>query len=134
TVFGLPRALFPALAATVFGGGASTLGLLYAAPGAGALAGALTPGWVGRVQRQGRAVTVAVIMWGLAIVGFGLTRHLPTALVLLAVAGGADVISALLRSTIVQLAVPDALRGRLVGLQVSVVTGGPRLGDVEAGA
>ena len=134
TVFGLPRALFPALAATVFGGGAATLGLLYAAPGAGALAGALTTGWVGRVHRQGRAVTVAVIVWGLAIVGFGLTRHLPVALILLAVAGWADVISAVLRSTIVQLAVPDALRGRLTGLQISVVTGGPRLGDVEAGA
>lgn len=134
TVFGLPRALFPALAATVFGGGATTLGLLYAASGAGALAGALTTGWVGRIQRQGRAVAVAVIVWGLAIVGFGLTHHLPAALALLVVAGWADVISAVLRSTIVQLAVPDALRGRLTGLQISVVTGGPRLGDVEAGA
>jgi hypothetical protein len=75
-----------------------------------------------------------VIVWGLAIVGFGLTRHLPVALALLAVAGWADVISAVLRSTIVQLAVPDALRGRLTGLQIAVVTGGPRLGDVEAGA
>jgi MFS family permease len=134
TVFGLPRAVFPALAATVFGGGAATLGFLYAAPGAGALVGSLTSGWVGRVERQGRAVTVAVIVWGLSIVGFGLTHVLPAALALLAVAGWADVISAVLRSAIVQLSVPDALRGRLTGLQVSVVTGGPRLGDVEAGA
>lgn len=134
TVFGLPRALFPALAANVFGGGATTLGLLYAAPGAGALAGALTTGWVGKVHGQGRAVTVAVVVWGLAIVGFGLTHHLPIALALLVVAGWADVISAVFRSTIVQLAVPDARRGRLTGLQISVVTGGPCLGDLEAGA
>jgi predicted MFS family arabinose efflux permease len=134
TVFGLPKALFPAMAATVFGGGAATLGLLYAAPGAGALAGALTTGWAGRVRYHGRAVTIAVIVWGVAIVGFGLTSWLPAALALLAVAGWADVISAVFRSTIIQLAVPDALRGRLTGLQIAVVTGGPRLGDLEAGA
>jgi MFS family permease len=133
-VFGLPRALFPALAATVFGGGATTLGLLYAAPGAGALAGALTTGWVGHVRRQGRAVTVAVIVWGLAIIGFGLTPILPAALALLAVAGWADVISAVFRSAILQLSAPDALRGRLTGLHICVVTSGPRLGDLEAGA
>jgi MFS family permease len=129
TVFGLPRALFPALAATVFRGGPATLGLLYAAPGAGALAGTLTTGWAGRVRRQGRAVIIAVIIWGLAIACFGLTARLPAALALLAVAGWADVISAVFRSAIVQLSVPDALRGRLTGLQISVVTGGPRLRD-----
>ena len=133
-VFGMPRALFPALAATRFGGGATTLGFLYAAPGAGALIGALTTGWVSRVQRQGRAVIVAVIVWGAAITGFGLVAWLPAALVLLAVAGWADVISAVFRSTIIQLTVPDALRGRLAGLQIAVVTGGPRIGDLEAGA
>jgi predicted MFS family arabinose efflux permease len=133
-VFGMPRALFPALAATVFGGGASTVGFLYAAPGAGALLGALTTGWVSRVRRQGLAVIVAVIAWGVAITGFGLVHWLPAALVLLAVAGCADVISAVFRSTIIQLAVPDALRGRLMGLQIAVVTGGPRIGDLESGA
>ncbi|MDQ2811446.1 MAG: MFS transporter [Actinomycetota bacterium] len=133
-VFGMPRALFPALASGLFGGGASTLGLLYAAPGAGALLGALTTGWVSRIQRQGLAVIVAVIAWGAAITCFGLVRWLPAALGLLAVAGGADVISAVFRSTIVQLAVPDALRGRLSGLQIAVVTGGPRIGDLESGA
>ena len=107
TIFGLPRALFPALAATVFGGGQATLGLLYAAPGAGALIGALTTGWVGRVPRQGRAVIIAVIVWGTAITGSGLTRWLPgglalpAALALLAAAGWADVISSVFRSTIV---------------------------------
>src|SRR5205807_9553769 len=101
-VFGMPRALFPALATTLFGGGASTLGFLYAAPGAGALIGALTTGWVGRIQRQGLAVIVAVIGWGAAITCFGLVSWLPLALVLLAVAGCADVISAGFRSTLIQ--------------------------------
>src|ERR1700761_8514671 len=133
-VFGMPRALFPALATTLFGGGARTLGYLYAAPGAGALVGAVTTGWVSRIQRQGRAVIVAVIVWGAAITGFGLVRWLPAALVLLAIAGWADVISAVFRSTIIQLTVPDALRGRLSGLQMAVVAGGPRVGDLEAGA
>ena len=133
-VFGMPRALFPAMATTMFGGGASTLGFLYAAPGAGALIGALTTGWVVRVRRQGRAVIVAVIAWGAAIAGFGLVSWLPGALVLLAVAGAADVISAVFRSTIIQLAVPDSLRGRLMGIQIAVVTGGPRVGDAESGA
>ena len=133
-VFGMPRALFPALALTRFGGGASTLGFLYAAPGAGALVGALTTGWVSRIQRQGLAVIVAVIGWGVAITCFGLVSWLPLALALLALAGCADVISAVFRSTIIQLAVPDSLRGRLAGLQIAVVTGGPRVGDLEAGA
>ena len=133
-VFGMPRALFPALATTVFGGGAATLGFLYAAPGAGALVGALTTGWVSRIQRQGLAVIVAVIAWGAAITCFGLVHWLPAALALLAAAGCADVISAVFRSTIIQLTVPDALRGRLAGLQIAVVTGGPRIGDLESGA
>jgi MFS family permease len=133
-VFGEPRALFPALAATVFGGGASTLGFLYAAPGAGALVGAVTTGWVGRVRRQGRAVLIAVVVWGLAIAAFGLVSWLPAALVLLAVAGWADVISAVFRNTMVQLSVPDAMQGRLTGVQLTVVSVGPRLGDVESGA
>jgi MFS family permease len=114
-------------------GGAATLGFLYAAPGAGALAGALTTGWVSRIRRQGRAVIVAVVIWGIAITCFGLVSWLPGALALLAVAGWADVISAVFRNTIIQLAVPDALRGRLSGLQIAVVTGGPRIGDLESG-
>jgi MFS family permease len=134
TFFGLPRALFPAMAATKFGGGASTVGFLYAAPGAGALLGALTTGWVGRTRRQGRAAIVAVIVWGAAIAGFGLVPWLGAALALLAIAGWADVISAVFRNAIIQLSVPDALRGRLMGLQIAVVTGGPALGDVESGA
>jgi MFS family permease len=133
-VFGMPRALFPALGTGLFHGGPGTVGLLYAAPGAGALLGALTAGWVGGVRRQGRAVLVAVTVWGAAITVFGLVTWLPLALVLLAVAGAADVVSAVFRNTILQLTVPDGLRGRLAAIHIGVVTGGPRLGDAEAGA
>ncbi len=133
-VFGMPRALFPALGTTYFGGGAAAVGLLYAAPGAGALAGAVFSGWVGRVDHQGRAVVLAVIAWGAAIAAFGLAPWLPVALLLLAVAGAADMVSAVFRNSILQLSVPDRLRGRLSAVHIAVVTGGPRLGDVEAGA
>ncbi|MEY2571087.1 MAG: hypothetical protein QOE63_1437, partial [Acidimicrobiaceae bacterium] len=133
-VFGMPRALFPQLGTQLFHGGAGTIGLLYGAPGAGALLAALTTGWVSGVRRPGRAVLLAVAVWGAAIAGFGLTSWLPLALVLLAVAGGADVISAVFRGTILQLQVPDRLRGRLNSVNIAVVTGGPRLGDLEAGA
>jgi hypothetical protein len=132
-VFGMPRALFPALGTGVFHGGASTVGLLYAAPGAGALVGAVTTGWVASIKRQGRAVLVAVAVWGSAIAGFGLTRWLPAALGLLAIAGAADVVSAVFRNTILQSSVPDSLRGRLSAVHIAVVTGGPRVGDFEAG-
>jgi Transmembrane secretion effector len=132
-VFGMPRALFPALGTGLFHGGPGTVGLLYAAPGAGALLAALTAGWVGGVRRQGRAVLLAVTVWGAAITVFGLVAWLPLALALLAVAGAADVISAVFRNTILQLTVPDGLRGRLAAIHIGVVTGGPRLGDAEAG-
>ena len=102
--------------------------------GPGALLGALTSGWVGRVRRQGLAVICAVLVWGAAIAGFGVARWLPLALVLLAVAGWADVLSAVFRNTIIQFAGPDGMRGRLMGVQMAVVAGGPRLGDLEAGA
>jgi len=133
-VFGMPSALFPALGATVFGGGPSTVGALFAAPGVGALLGALFSGWVPRVRRQGLAVIIAVVLWGAAITAFGFATWLPLALVLLAAAGAADVVSAVFRNTILQLSVPDAFRGRLSGVHIAVVAGGPRLGDAEAGA
>jgi predicted MFS family arabinose efflux permease len=132
-IFGMPRALFPALGTTVFGGGAATVGFLYAAPGVGALIGAVTSGWVGRVKEQGKAVVWAVVAWGAAITLFGLTESLPIALAFLAIAGAADVISAVFRGTILQLTVPDRLRGRMSGVHLAVVAGGPRLGDLEAG-
>ena len=134
TVFGLPRALFPALTRTVFNGGPATLGLLYAAPAAGALTGSLTSGWLDSVRRQGRAVLIAVATWGAIIVAFGFARALWVALILLSTAGWADVISAVLRSTIVQTAVTESYRSRISGVQMAVVEGGPRLGDLESGA
>jgi ENTS family enterobactin (siderophore) exporter len=132
-VFGPPRALFPAMAISVFHGGASTLGYLYAAPAAGALVGALTTGWLERIRRHGGVVVVAVAGWGTAIVTFGLVDVLWIALVLLALAGWADVTSAVSRTTMLQSVVPDALRARISSLQIAVVEGGPRLGDLEAG-
>jgi MFS family permease len=134
-VFGMPRALFPFLAATRFHAGATVTGLLFSAPAVGALVGAATTGWVGRVRHQGRAVLWSVASWGVGITAFGVVgNHLTLALLFLAFAGGADVISAVFRNTILQLSVPDALRGRLSGIHILVVTGGPRLGDLEAGA
>lgn len=135
-IFGMPRALFPALAVTTYHVGPGGLGLMYAAPGAGALLGAAASGWVGGVRRQGLAVIVSVVAWGAAIVAFGLVPRewFPLALVLLAAAGWADVVSAVFRNTILQLVAPDAMRGRLSALHIAVVTSGPRLGDVEAGA
>ncbi len=132
-VFGLPRAVFPALASTVFGGGAATVGYLNAAPGAGALAGSLLTGRVGRVNRVGRAVVICVAAWGLAITGFGLVRWLPAALLLLAAAGAADVVSAVFRMVIVQQITPDRMQGRVNSLIYAGIQGGPRLGDAEAG-
>jgi MFS family permease len=132
-IFGMPRALFPALGTGFFHGGARAVGYLYAAPGVGALIGALTTGWVGLIRRQGYAVVLAVLVWGASIAVFGLVPWLPLALVLLAIAGWADVLSAVFRNTILQTTVPDRLRGRLNAVQTAVVTGGPRLGDFEAG-
>lgn len=132
-VFGMPRALFPALGIGHFHGGARTVGLLYAAPGAGALAGALLTGWVAGIRRQGRAVLIAVAAWGSAIALFGVVPYLPLGLVLLGVAGAADVVSAVFRATILQFEAPRALLGRLQAVQTAVVSGGPRLGDLEAG-
>jgi hypothetical protein len=134
-IFGMPRAVFPALAIRYFHGGAGVLGLLTAAPAVGALLGALSTGWVRHVRRQGRAVIAAVAVWGLGITFAGLALFsLPLTLVLLGIAGAADVISAVFRGTMLLENTPDVLRGRLSALQIMVVTGGPRIGDVEAGA
>lgn len=133
-VFGMPRALFPAIGAERYGGDETVVGLLYAAPAAGALVGAALSGWVGRVDRQGRAVVLAVGVWGVCIAVFGLVAWLPLALLMLAAAGAADVVSAVFRGSILQTTVPDRLRGRLSAIHIAVVTGGPRLGDAEAGA
>jgi len=134
TVFGLPTALFPELAGSVFHRGPSVLGYLYAAPAAGALVGALTTGWVGRIRHPAWAVTTAVCAWGGVIVAFGFVKMLWAALLLLALAGWADVGSAVLRDTVLQLSVPDRFRSRATSVQMAVVEGGPRLGALESGA
>ncbi len=134
-IFGMPRALFPVLAITEFHRGEELVGLLFSAVAVGALLGALTTGWVRHIQRQGLAVVIAVCVWGVGIAGFGLAGNwLVLALVCLAVAGAADVISAVFRSTILQTSVPDDLRGRMSAVHILVVVGGPRIGDFEAGA
>jgi predicted MFS family arabinose efflux permease len=134
-VFGMPRALFPALAAGTFAVGPQGLGLLYAAPAVGALLAALSSGWISGVRRQGKAVMASVVAWGLAIAVFGVVPGdlFWLGLVLLAAAGAADVISAVFRNTIMQQVAPDALRGRMAALHIAVVTSGPRLGDAESG-
>lgn len=134
-IFGMPTSLFPVLALDVFKVGPEGFGLLAAAPAAGAFVGALLSGWVSSVRRVGRAVFLAVIGWGLAITAFGLvTFSFPLAWFFLALAGAADVFSAVFRSTIVQLETPDALRGRVMSIHGLVVTSGPRIGDLEAAA
>ena len=133
-VFGMPRALFPALADSVFHGGAAALGYLYAAVGVGGLLGGLTTGWVEGFRRQGRVIISAVIVWGAAITAFGFSRVFVLSLVLLAVGGWADVISAVVRNTVLQSSIPEQMRSRMSSIQMAVVQGGPRLGDLESGA
>lgn len=133
-IFGMPRAVFPALAERTFAMGAAGVGLLYAAPSAGALLGALTTGWVNNVERQGKAVLWAVTVWGAAITAAGLSLwSLPLTLLMLGIAGAADVYSAVFRGTMLIDSTPEHLRGRASAVQIMVVTGGPRLGDAEAG-
>jgi MFS family permease len=132
-IFGMPRAVFPALGVGLFGGGAGVVGLLYAAPGAGALIGSLFTGWCSRVRHQGRAIAACVAVWGTTIALFGIIPVLWTSLALLALAGAADVISAVFRQAVQQRTVPDHLQGRLSGTFFAVVAGGPRLGDAETG-
>ena len=131
--FGMPRALFPVLAVSVYGAGASGTGLLFASVSAGAAVAALTTRWLDTVRRLGVVTIAAVCVWGLAIAGAGLVTSLWPAAVLLAIAGAADSVSAVCRSVINQTVTPDALRGRMSSVFSLVVTSGPRLGDVEAG-
>lgn len=145
-IFGMPRALFPQMAHESFGGpveGGTTMALLAAAMSVGAVAGGVFSGWFPRIRRQGRAVLASIVVWGLAIVGFGLAGGLAgglpglmlwIALAFLAIGGAADMVSAAFRSTILQEAASDDLRGRLQGVFIVVVAGGPRLADTVHGA
>jgi MFS family permease len=132
-VFGMPSALFPAIALHRLHGTASTVGYLYAAPYAGALFCSLLSGWCSHVRRMGLAITIMACLWGAAIAGFGLTTSLVPALALLAVAGGADFYSAVLRGTMLLRSTPDHLRGRMLGIEFMQVASAPNLGDLEAG-
>jgi ENTS family enterobactin (siderophore) exporter len=133
-LFGMPSALFPALARQHFHGGPATYGLLVAAPGLGAMIGAATSGWTSRLTRPGLVVIGAGLIWGAAITAFGLVGSLPLALVFLAVAGLGDLISEVLRNALLQRYTPDPLRGRVSSLYLAQVNSAPALGNVEAGA
>jgi MFS family permease len=132
-VLAMPRALFPEVAADRYGDGGA-VGWLFAAIALGSMLAGLTSGWIGRVRRQGVALVIAVMAWGLAVAGAGLARQLWLAVLLLAVGGAADLVSAVYRQTILQTYAPDELQGRMQGIFIAVVAGGPRLGDLRAGA
>lgn len=132
--FGMPRALFAVLSLTVYHAGAGGTGVLYASVAVGATIAAVTTGWLERVRRLGRIVIGAVLVWGAAIAAAGLVGGLWVAAGLLALAGAADSVSAVCRSTINQTVTPDAMRGRMSSVFGLVVAGGVRLGDIEAGA
>jgi MFS family permease len=131
-VFGMPMALFPAIAQHRYGD-PTLVGYLYSAPYAGALISSLTAGWIPHVRRQGLAVAIAAIGWGIAIAAFGFAASLWLGLLTLAVAGAADNISAVFRSTIMLTATPEGMRGRLTGIEFAQVASGPTLGNMEAG-
>jgi len=141
-----PRALLPAIGALMIGGGEATVGILLAATAVGAFLAGLFSGPLGGVRAQGAAVVWSVMGWGASVAGLGLvvvlagrsggagvTAWLIPAALCCALAGIADSVSAVFRTTILQSAAPDHLRGRLQGVFVVVVAGGPRVGDLLAG-
>jgi predicted MFS family arabinose efflux permease len=132
-VFGMPKAVFPALGTELFHGGAATVGLLYAAPGAGSLLASLLSGWVGDIRSQGRALVVCMLIWGGAIALFGVIPVLWIGLVLLAIAGGSDIIGGVFRVAILQKSTPQHMQGRLGGVFYAAAVSGNRLGDGESG-
>ncbi|HEX6488920.1 MAG TPA: MFS transporter [Candidatus Dormibacteraeota bacterium] len=130
--FGMPVALFPAVAARL--GGPAVLGILTAAPAAGSIVVSGASGWTRQVHRHGRAIILAAAAWGLAVIGFGFAPTLAVAVLFLALAGGADMVSGIFRTTIWNQTIPDHLRGRLAGIEMISYTSGPTLGNFEAGA
>src|SRR5690348_107980 len=129
--FGMPMALFPAIAQNL--GGAKVLGLLYAAPAVGSFLFSATSGWTNRVHRHGMGVIVAATVWGVAIIGFGFAPTLAPALIFLALAGAADMMSGIFRGVIWNQTIPDSLRGRLASIEMLSYSSGPALGNFEAG-
>lgn len=134
TVLAMPIALFPAINAARFGGSPRTLGLLTTAIALGGVLGSGLSGPVGRIRRQGLGMLIAGAVWGAALAGFGLVHGLAASLALLAVAGMADVTSVVLRTTLIQLATPDAYRGRIAAAEYVVGAACPELGNFRAGA
>lgn len=132
-VFAMPFALFPQLGTQVFGGGPSAVGLLYTAPAVGAFAGGLLSGWTGRFRHSGRALIASVLLWGLAITGFGLAGSLWLGLLCLAVAGVGDTTSEILRRALLQHHTPDRLQGRVSSVWLAQATTGPAVGGAFAG-
>jgi MFS family permease len=145
-VFGMPRALFPEIAHLSFDGpdeGGLVFALLFAAIPAGSVIGGVFSGWVSRIERQGRAVVACILVWGFAMTGFGVavgladhwaTPMLVVALAMLVIGGAADMASAAFRTSMLQAAADDAMRGRLQGVFIVVVAGGPRIADTLHGA
>ncbi|MCT7657557.1 MFS transporter [Mycobacterium deserti] len=145
-ILGMPRALFPQMAHESFGGpieGGTAMALLSAAIALGAVAGGVFSGWLPRIRRQGLAVVVAIVVWGVAMIGFGVAcgfaggtagTLLWIAVAFLAIGGAADMVSSVFRNTILQQAASDEVRGRLQGVFTVVVAGGPRLADATHGA
>ncbi|MEO6393283.1 MAG: MFS transporter [Pyrinomonadaceae bacterium] len=137
--FGMPMALFPAYAESFgpFWIGpfqvVSAVGIMYAAPSVGSLLATLSSGWTSRIHRHGAAITLAAAVWGLAIIGFGLSHSLLIALAWLALAGAGDTISGLFRMAMWNQTIPDRLRGRLAGIEMISYMTGPLLGNAEAG-
>jgi MFS family permease len=134
--FGMPRVVFPEMSQTVFGdppSGGLALGLLFAAIPIGMVAAGLFSGWLHRIRRQGVAVTVAICVWGLGVALFGLTNSLWLAVLALAVAGAGDLVSSVYRSSMLQSVATDEMRGRMQGVFIVVVAGGPRLADLWHG-
>jgi MFS family permease len=135
-VAGMPRALFPEMAERTFGdppGGGVALGWLYAAIPLGAFLCGLSSGWLSKISRHGAGVIIAVLVWGAAVAGFGLSSSLVLAVVFLAIGGAADMVSAVYRSSILQSAADDEMRGRMQGVFTVVVAGGPRIADMTHG-
>ncbi|MFD8495274.1 enterobactin transporter EntS [Amycolatopsis sp. NPDC059657] len=132
-LFAMPYALFPQMGTDVFHGGPTAVGLLYTAPAVGAFLGALTSGWTGRTKRTGRALIASVLLWGVAITGFGLSGNLWLGLVFLALAGLGDTVSEILRRALLQHYTPDHLQGRVGSLWLAQATGGSAVGNAEAG-
>lgn len=130
-IFGMPTALFPAIALSF--GGASVLGMLYSAPAVGALILSFFSGWTHNVKRHGMAIAIAAVLWGVAIIGFGLSSNYWIALLFLVLAGAFDAVSAIFRTIMWNQTIPNHLRGRMAGIEMISYLSGPKLGDTEAG-